>query len=192
MKTSQALFNFQARGHELYTCFVFAAAGLNNTAERLRPRLTGAANQTMFVGNTAPEQGKPQARIKMQDLVAFSSKGGLFTDTLAKSLIVLLYAEWDELYRHSIAKEIGVQASAVCADLMGDIRHVRHWIVHNKSIVGTKALKVLAWQVSTGSPLVISDEFMVQFMDQLNEMQVYLDGAQQGAQAAGPASSAGT
>jgi hypothetical protein len=192
MKTSQALIDFQARGHELYTCFVFAAAGLNNTAERLRPHLTGAANQTMFVGNTAPEQGKPQARIKMQDLVAFSSKGGLFTDTLAKSLIVLLYAEWDELYRHRIAKEIGVQASAVRADLMGDIRHVRHWIVHNKSIVGTKALTVLPWQVSAGSPLVISDEFFVQFMDQLNEMQVYLDGAQQGAQAAGPASSAGT
>lgn len=134
MNTSQVLTEFQARGHELYTCFVFAAAGLNSTSERLRSNLTGAANQTMFVSNTAPEKGRSQAQIKMHDLVAFSSKGGLFTDTLAKSLIVTLYSEWDELYRHRLAKEIGVDASAVRADLMGDIRHVRNWIVHNNQL----------------------------------------------------------
>lgn len=188
MKTNQVLSEFKTRGHELYTCFVFAAAGLNGTAERLRPHLTGAANQTMFVGNTDPGKGKPQARIKMQDLVAFSSKGGVFTDTLAKSLIVLLYSEWDELYRHRVAEEIGVKASAIRADLMGDIRQVRHWIVHNKSIVGPKALKILSWRITMGSPLAISEELFAQFMDQLNEMQVYVDDVQQGAQTDGPAS----
>ncbi|SDY01766.1 hypothetical protein [Nitrosomonas sp. Nm58] len=179
--TGQALGEFQARGHALYTCFVFAAAGLDSTAERLRPHLTGTANQMMFVGNTDPGQGKPQARIRMQDLVTFSSKNGLFTDTLAKSLIVLLYSEWDELYRHLIAKEVGVKASVVRSDLMGDIRQVRHWIVHNKSIVGTKVLQVLPWQVSAGSQLVISGEYFVQFMDRLNEMRVHVGDAQQGA-----------
>lgn len=184
MKTNQVLAEFQARAHELYTCFVFAAIGLQNAAERLRPQLTGAANQTMFVGNTAPGQGKHQARIKMQDLVAFSSKDGVFTDTLAKSLIVLLYSEWDELYRHRFAKDIGVEASAVRADLMGDIRQIRNWIVHNKSVIGNKPLKVLPWQLSAGSLLTISENCFVQFMDQLNEMQVYLADAQPGNPAA--------
>ncbi|APP74480.1 hypothetical protein BJD12_03520 [Xanthomonas vesicatoria ATCC 35937] len=188
MKTSQVLAEFQARGHELYMCFVFAADGLSSTAERLRPHLTGAANQAMYVGNTAPEQGKHQARIKMKDLVDFSSKGGLFTDTLAKSLIVSLYSEWDELYRHRLAKEMGVDASAIRADLMGDIRHVRNWIVHNKSVVGVKPLKVLPWQLSVGSLLTISEEHFIQFMDQLNEMQAYVADAQQRAQADSPAS----
>jgi hypothetical protein len=185
MKTSQILAEFQARGHELYTCFVFAAAGLNRAAEHLRPHLTGEANQTLLVGDTAPGQGKAQARIKMQDLIAFSSKGGLFTDTLAKSLIVSLYSEWDELYRHRFAKEIGVEASAVRADLMGDLRQIRNWIVHNKSVVGDKPLKVLPWQLSAGSLLSISEKCFVQFMDQLNEMQVYVADAQSGAQATG-------
>jgi len=180
MKASQVLAEFQARGHELYTCFVFAVGGLNNTAERLRPHLTGADNQTMFVGNTAPEEGKPQAQIKMQDLVAFSSKGGLFTDTLAKSLIVLLYSEWDELYRHRLAEEIGVEASAIKADLMGDLRHIRHWIVHNKSVVGTQTLRVLPWLLSAGSRLTISEEHFVQFMDRLNKIQVRVADAQEG------------
>tara|TARA_A100001391_G_scaffold161013_2_gene119843 strand:+ start:572 stop:1006 length:435 start_codon:yes stop_codon:yes gene_type:complete len=139
----------------------------------------------MYVGNTDPEQGKPQAQIKMQDLVAFLSKGGLFTDTLAKSLIVLLYSEWDELYRHRLAKEIGVEATAVKADLMGDIRQIRNWIVHNKSVVGNKPLKVLPWQLSVGSLLTISEEHFVHFMDQLNEMQAYVADAQQGPQADG-------
>ena len=185
MKKSQVLAEFRARGHELYSCFVFAAAGLNTTADRLRPHLTGAANQTMYVGNTDPEQGKPQAQIKMQDLVAFLSKGGLFTDTLAKSLIVLLYSEWDELYRHRLAKEIGVEGTAGQADLMGDIRQIRNWIVHNKSVVGNKPLKVLPWQLSVGSLLTISEEHFVHFMDQLNEMQAYVADAQQGPQADG-------
>lgn len=184
MKTNQVLAEFQARAHELYTCFVFAAMGFQNVAELLRPQLTGEANQTMLVGNTPPEQGRPQATIRMQDLVAFSSKDGSFTDTLAKSLIVLLYSEWDELYRHRFAKDIAVEASAVRSDLMGDIRQIRNWIVHNKSVIGNKPLKVLPWQLSAGSLLTISENCFVQFMDQLNEMQVYVAGAQPGNPAA--------
>lgn len=178
---TQTLKDFQARGHELYTCFVFAAAGLNKTAETFRSLLTGDPNQTMFVGSTDPAQGICQAKIKVQDLVSFSRKDGLYTDILAKSLIVSLYSEWDELYRHRLANELEVEASAIKADLMGDIRHIRNWIVHNKSIVGKNPLKVLPWKLTEGSLLTISEKCFEQFMDELNKMDVNVALAQPGA-----------
>lgn len=113
----------------------------------------------------------------MRDVVNFSSKDGLYINTLAKSLMVSLYSEWDELYRHRLATGIGVEAAAIRADLMGDLRHVRNWIVHNKSVVGKNQLKVLPWHESAGSILAVSEERFAQFMDKLNEMEVYVVGA---------------
>jgi hypothetical protein len=59
---------------------------------------------------------------------------------------------------------------------MGDIRLIRHCILHNKSIVTEKyaAFKELSWQLSPG-PLVITDEMFKTLIDQINRMQVRVE-----------------
>lgn len=118
--------------------------------------------------------------MKMPVVVAHSEKNGAFTDILAKTLIVLMYTEWDELHRHNMAQELGVKAGDLKSDLMGDLRHVRHWIVHNKSRVDAKckAIKLLPWSLSEGEVLNINKEQMAQLMDHINSMQVRVSDAQ--------------
>lgn len=64
-KANQVIGEFQTRCHELYACFVFAADGLSSIENRFRPLLNGKAEQSLFIGNTPPDQG--EASSKNQD-----------------------------------------------------------------------------------------------------------------------------
>ncbi len=181
MKTSSSLADFQNRCQELFTCFTFAALGLKQIAEGFRPRLTGDPNQKLYIGSGHPDEGLAHSQMKMPVIVAHSEKNGAFTDILAKALIVLMYAEWDEMFRHNMARELDVKAGVLKSDLMGDLRHVRHWVVHNKSRVDAKykSMKILTWPLAEGEVLNISEEMLANLMDHINGMMVRVDDAQQ-------------
>jgi len=106
----------------------------------------------------------------MRDAVKYSEKDGEYADRIAKAMFVTLYAEWDERFRKMIATECGVAAKQIKSDLMGDVRLVRHWIVHNKSVVNKKRhdLKVLPWQFDAGELKITADRFAA-FMVLVNQ-----------------------
>lgn len=192
MNTNNSPADFQSRCHELFTCFTFATFGLELVADTFIPRLTGDPDQTFYIGSGHPDEGRAHSEMKMPVAVAHSEKNGAFTDIFAKALIVLMYTEWDELYRHNMAQELGVKASDLKSDLMGDLRHIRNWIVHNKSRVDAKckAIKLLPWSLSEDEVLNINKEQMAQLMDHINSMQVRVNDAQPSVQGDVPASAA--
>src|SRR5688500_9303353 len=122
MITSKELSNFQQRCHEYYTCFSFAALGLENIADRFRPHAAADKNANLFLGSGYPDEGNLHARILLKDAVAYSEKDGVFSDTVAKSILVVMYTEWDEIFRPKIAVEFGVETKNIACDLMGDLR----------------------------------------------------------------------
>ena len=47
-----------------------------------------------------------------------------------KAFVVFTYHLWDESSRKAIAGALGVKSDDVKADLMGEWRHLRNWLVH--------------------------------------------------------------
>jgi hypothetical protein len=172
MSESKALSRFQERCHEIFTCYTFVKFGLWNVADRLRPLITG--DEDLVTGTGHPDDGKAHSKMNMSEAVKNSERGGSFSDIVAKSLLVLIYSEWDELFRHRVAAEVGAPAMDVSSDLMGDLRLVRHWIVHNKSRIDSKCkkMKVLKWALSEGDELNVTDVMFADFIDSVNAMSV--------------------
>jgi hypothetical protein len=98
---------------------------------------------------------------------------GEFFDTIAKSLLVLLYSRWDEYYRPLFANDIGADPKTVRCNLLGDLRHIRNCIVHAKSVVTNEhtKLKVLPWNIKPG-PLVITREMLTLFVEASHQLVV--------------------
>ncbi len=142
MNTTSELTQFKDRCQQLFTCFTFATTGLEMVAGKFHSQLNGDSNQSLFIGSSHPYEGNVHSKVRMAEVVKNSEKDGPFSDTLAKSLLVLIYCEWDELFRHRFAAEVGTKAENVSCDLMGDLRWVRHWIVHNKYRIDRNCNKI--------------------------------------------------
>ncbi|HEY8876494.1 MAG TPA: hypothetical protein VIN03_02950 [Roseateles sp.] len=133
-------------------------------------------DQRLFIGNSPPDKGPAQAVMPAAKAVQAAKRDGDFQDILGKSLITLIYAEWDEYYRHRIAAEFAVTAKDVASDLMGDLRLVRNWVIHNKSVVQSNAknLKVLPWSIQVDDRLHITADMFRQLADCFNGMRVQI------------------
>ncbi len=148
--------------------------GLQSIADKFRSNIIDRQDQKLFIGSGHPDKGQTHSQIKLKDAVRFSEKDGEFSDTIAKSIIVSIYSEWDELYRHKVAVEAAVGAKNVTCDLMGDLRFVRHWIIHKKSVIDKDCtrIKILPWRLSQGEQLKVSSEMFSNLIDKINVMQV--------------------
>jgi hypothetical protein len=171
---SAALKAFQSLCHEYYTCYVFASAGMEKHVDGLPFDPAKYPNQQIYIGHTDPEKGKPQSVMSAAKAAANAKRDGEFQDILGKALMIRIYHEWDERFRHEMAKEFSVEANKVTCDLMGDLRRVRHWIVHNKSIIGPNVIKmrILPWKLKEGGLLHVTSAMFREFADCINNMQV--------------------
>ena len=175
--TSAALQAFQALCHEYYTCYVFASKGMENFAKTFPVDLAKYPNQQIYIGNTPPGKGPAQSAMSAAKAVASAKQDGEFQDTIGKALLIRIYAEWDERYRHEMAEEFSVKAKAVRCDLMGDLRRVRHWIVHSKSVVELDASKIVVvpWKLTAGDAFLITSAMFREFANCINAMHVQID-----------------
>ena len=149
--------------------------GLEEIVKKFRPHILNKDKQRLFVGNSNPNEGKAaQAIILLNDAVQHASKNGKFHDQLAKLILVNIYTEWDELYRPMIAAEHETDSKCIKSDLMGDLRLIRHCIIHNKSKLTTKEiakLKVLRVKSEMGR-LIIPEQDFAEIMNHINKMSI--------------------
>ena len=94
----------------------------------------------------------------------------------AIAFVVLVYALWEENYRQKIADAIGVAKDAIACNLMGELRHVRNWIVHDNSVAphdGRTKCPMLTqlWEFAPGE-LAITDKMLHPLMEQINALRV--------------------
>ncbi len=67
---------------------------------------------------------------KIRVLEAFSN-GGDFEHLYGKAFVTFVYHIWDDYSRPAIAEALGLEGKRdVAADLMGDWRYLRNWLVH--------------------------------------------------------------
>jgi len=67
----------------------------------------------VFISDVGPNEQRAVATLLAEDVIQMAQHDGEFYDAIAKSLLVLLYARWDEYYRPLFAKEIGADPKKV-------------------------------------------------------------------------------
>lgn len=72
---------------------------------------------------------------RADDFVAVNSESGFNEQQLCWSIIVFLFAFWDEEIRPQIARVRGVKPNDVKIDALGDLRILRKNIIHNGGIL---------------------------------------------------------
>jgi hypothetical protein len=173
---SSALTAFQSIVFSYFACYCFSSSGLELTSKAM-PTPIGP-EQNLFLGKGPPARGNALARMKLVDVIEYSKADGVFSDAIAKSLLIRVYAEWEERHRALIAKEFNVPTDQVGCDLMGDLRIIRNWIVHKKSVVqgNVSKLAVLSWRLAKGTEFFVTKAMFQEFMTELNRMVVAVGG----------------
>jgi hypothetical protein len=145
---------------EYLVCIAFVVRGLEASTKALRgtPVTPG---QQLWLASNADVNPEYHARMSMAKFLDKSQRDGHFTSEMTKSLLCTIYALWDETYRPKIAAVFGGKPSEIIAPLMGDLRQIRHCILHNKSVVpdGGLSFEVIPWALTPGRLALTVDQF---------------------------------
>lgn len=99
--------------------------------------------------------------IRAADYVAANAPGGSNKQWLARAIVVFLFTYWEDNVRPRLAKDQGVKINEIHSDIMGDMRILRHAVLHAKSIIHPKEhrrLKVLGSMFPANQTIHISYE----------------------------------
>ena len=154
----------EACGEYLF-CLMFASKGIEINGD-LIAKEKAKPGQKIWIASDTESAPKYHARMDISMFIEKSKKNGFFVSEVCKSLLCTIYSLWDETYRHKIAKAAGVEASTLTVPLMGDLRKIRHCILHNKSTIPETGyqFEVLAWKLAPGA-LTITAEMFREFID---------------------------
>jgi hypothetical protein len=75
--------------------------------------------------------------IRADDFISANAQKGFNEQQVCWSIIVFMFAYWDEEIRPQIARIRAVDAKEVRVDALGDLRIVRHSIIHNKGVISS-------------------------------------------------------
>lgn len=142
-------------------CLYFSSIGITKMGQEWG-KLTVNKDHQSWIGRDLPNNPKFYARVNTLDCAQKCTKDGFFSNMVAKSLLCTMYSLWDEDYRHRIANATGHEAAYLQYPLMGDLRKIRHCIIHQKSIVpeGGFKFEVIKWQLKPGSLKITLDMFL--------------------------------
>jgi hypothetical protein len=103
---------------------------------------------TLIHGDGKYEDGKFLHRSPIGERIAACRIGGANEGALSSLCLVSIYAFWEDNTRGAIARALSVKLDEVKSPLFGDIRVMRHSILHMGGVMdrrGANALQVLKW-----------------------------------------------
>lgn len=157
-----------------FVAVFFAVEGLELRRNKFKMALKASPllNPNYFVSRRRPGKGVPYAAcIKLRSAISNSSKDGPYSDMLYKSILVLMYAEWEEYYRELIGQQIGASRKEhVQCVFVGELRYIRNWIVHRRSVPDKNVTKIqhIPWSFVQGQRFSITSSMLQDFMEILN------------------------
>ena len=104
------------------------------------------------------------------------SRGGTFEVAYTKAFVVFAYQIWEEATRPMIASALGVDVKDVKSNLMGEWRHLRHWIIHtsedNKCKMFTEAENLVRMLGLQQDDPILTPDMAFYLMEHLGRMRV--------------------
>jgi hypothetical protein len=150
---------------EALICLSMATQGLEMIGEEIKRNET-APGQRMWIGSNVIQAPRYHASISVPLFLTKAEPDGAFTSEMGKAFLCMLYAQWEEACRPTLAKVMRCEPGNIRAPLMGDLRKIRHCILHNKSRISENGLglEVLPWRVAA-SELVVTRDLFRDFVD---------------------------
>ena len=182
----QILDNFCSRCHHSCFIFYFAQFGkthvLNHYSSVIEDAIHNNLNPLVFIGSNFPNNPQSPGRsaianLRLADLISMMEPDREFEDLQAKMFITFIYNLWDDHFRVQIAESLSMtDKDCIQSDLMGDIRHIRHAIVHQNSVVEqdiVDQLKMLSqiWTIEAGK-LLMTASMIHALMEQINAIRI--------------------
>ena len=165
--------------HVLYAAqsvAILGLTGLQKSSDGFPPRGT-----LSFVSRRSDFQTPPLSpsvpKIDLETYRLSLETDGAFTQYQYKALLVFIFQTWEDYVRPGVAKLYGVEHNHVKSHLMGDLRLVRHDIVHNQGRISPdNELPFLSqiWPVR-GEEWLFSVDHIRSLMDQISALQVFVD-----------------
>ncbi|MCL1122533.1 hypothetical protein N7V09_13835 [Shewanella seohaensis] len=161
---------------EFVACMHFATKGIEVAGLELAKQSLTEGHQT-WIASDCEDNPKMHARVNTKEFITKSGKNSHFSNEIRKSLLCTMYSLWDEVYRHRVAKVTGYEARYIECPLMGDLRKIRHCILHHKSIVPDNgiAFEVLEWDLLPGK-LEVTYELFLDFNDAVRGKRLNISG----------------
>ena len=103
--------------------------------------------------------------VRTDTYIEANSPGGSNEQRHARAILVFLFTYWEDEIRPRLAAAKGTSVNEIKSDIMGDMRILRHAILHAKSIIRSeehRRLKVIASMFPPSTPIHISYEDMHQ------------------------------
>jgi hypothetical protein len=168
--------DFVNRQVQVYMAALAGFAGHHTRVERQVHRICRATNsriddmgQRVVVYASYEDPTQPDVIlnriIRASDYIAVNSEGGSNAQQHSQAVLVFLFTYWEDEIRPRLAASRGVELNEICSDIMGDLRILRHAILHAKGTLRTdehKRLKKLKDMFVADQPIHISYENMHQ------------------------------
>jgi len=123
---------------------------------------------------SAGDPNKPDSVVlhacSQAELKARNEKGGHNCQFVANMCLVTIYQYWEDQYRGAIASAFEAEKNAIKSDIMGDIKHLRSSIIHNraKAVKEVEKCKLLKW-FKRGEQISISEDMFKELIRQIYE-----------------------
>ena len=154
--------------------------GTLNSRGAIRRHLDGLAqrDQPLTINSLRPD-GRVEsifAQLPIEKVIDAFSDAGEFERLYAKAFVVFTFQIWDEVARPKIATALKVEPNHIEANLMGDWRHLRNWLIHRTKKAerdyfdnAGKLVQLLGSQPN--EPNLTADKVFI-LMQHLNQMSV--------------------
>ena len=73
--------------------------------------------------------------IRADEYLAVNARGGSNEQQHARAILVFLYTAWESDLRPRLAAASGVELGEIRSDIMGDLKQLRHAIIHARSVL---------------------------------------------------------
>lgn len=159
--------------NESIATLTWAQAGLQRSVEMIKEQPVHPTNPDprMIMGHGDPND--PDARIlaewRRTETIAKLSPGGDAFNRMGRDWVVSIYQAWEDDLRPRIAKAARVAKADVISEVFGDLRHIRHDIVHRRGVATAEhsaKATLLGW-FGAGEPIVIRGVHLLDFKDKL-------------------------
>jgi len=127
---------------------------------------TDDAGQKIIVSTSFEDPSQPDIIhhriLRASDYLSNNSEGGINEQQHVRAIIIFLYTYWEDETRFRLAKSKNVDKNSILSDVMGDMRIIRHVILHDKGILKNEdkgKLKKLDF-FNADVPIFISNEIM--------------------------------
>lgn len=166
------LTEFGAFLNDAAATYGIAIAGLGQLSAFLKNNTPPAENPDpsfyFGVGDPNDPSSRKHARLRRSDVMRHCAPGGLVWIRLGQQWAVSVFTGWEHEYRPRLAQAHGCNKDDLLYPLLGDLRLIRHDIVHRKGVATiehTGKCEVLHW-FQPGDEIRLGGEQIGEFLEQ--------------------------